>query len=64
MSQVWTMKLAASKNICYISDRIASTFKVNIKETFLGNDGFLQMFMCYIDCSQKIKDLWLDKFSI
>ena len=53
-----------SKNNCYISDRIACTIKVNIKEIFLENDGFLQMFMCYIDCSQRIKDLLLDKFSI
>ena len=53
-----------TKNICYISDRIACTIKVNIKEIFLENDGFLQMFMCYIDCSQRIKDLLLDKVSI
>ena len=64
MSQVWTMKLAESKNVCYISDKIACTIKVNTKETFLENDGFLQTFMCYINCNQRIKDLLLDKFSI
>ena len=32
MSQMWTMKLTASTNFCYISD---------IKETFMGNNGFL-----------------------
>ena len=45
MLQVWTMKLTESTNICYISDRGASTIKVNIKEILMGNDGFLQMFM-------------------
>ena len=42
---VWTIKLTESRNICYISDRVACTIKVNIKETFMGNDGFLQIFM-------------------
>ena len=32
MSQVWTMKLTASTNFCYISDRVARKVKVNIKE--------------------------------
>ena len=45
MSQVWTMKLTESTNICRFSDRFARTIKVNIKEIFMGNDGFLQMFM-------------------
>ena len=45
MLQVWTMKLTESTNICYISDRGPCTMKVNIKQTFMGNDGFLQMFM-------------------
>ena len=39
------MKLTESTNICYISVRIACTTKANIKETFMGNDGFLQMFL-------------------
>ena len=46
MSQVWSMKLTASTNFCYISDRNACTVKVNINETFMGNNGFLQMFIC------------------
>ena len=41
---MWTMKLTESPNICYAIDRVACTIKVNIKETFMGNDGFLQMF--------------------
>ena len=40
------MKLTASTNFCYISDRNACTVKVNIKETFMGNNGFLQTFIC------------------
>ena len=39
------MKLTESTNIFYISDRVASTIKVNIKENFTGNYGFLQMFL-------------------
>ena len=42
--QVWTIKLTESTDTC-TSDRVASTIKVNIKETFMGNEGFLQMFM-------------------
>ena len=45
MLQVWTMKLTESMNIYYISDRGSCTMKVNIKQTFMGNDGLLQMFM-------------------
>ena len=45
MSQVWTIKSTASMNFYYISDRIGCTFKVNIKETFMGNNGFLQTFI-------------------
>ena len=40
MSQVLTMKLTESTNICYTSDRVACTVKLNIKETFLGNNDF------------------------
>ena len=45
MSQVWTMKLTESANICCISDRVACTIKVNIKKTFMENDSFLEIFM-------------------
>ena len=45
MSQVWTMKLTESINICYVSVRVVRTIKVNIKVTFMGNDGFLQRFI-------------------
>ena len=37
------MKLTESTNICYVSDRVACITKVNIKETLIGNDPFLQM---------------------
>ena len=30
MSQVWTMKLTESPNICYVSDRVACTIKMNV----------------------------------
>ena len=45
MSQVWTMKLTESMNICYASVRVSRTIKVNIQETFMGNDPFLEMFI-------------------
>ena len=64
MLQLWTMKLTELTNICYISDSVVSTIKVNIKDTFMGNDGFLQMFMWWMDYSQRIIDLLFDKFSI
>ena len=38
----WTMKSTESTNIYYIRDRVATTTKVNIKKTFMGNDGFLK----------------------
>ena len=38
------MKLTESTDAC-TSDREAFTIKVNIKETFMENEGFLQMFM-------------------
>ena len=64
MLQVWTMILTGSTNICYITDRVPCTMKVSIKQTFMGNDGFLQMFMWGMYCSKRIKALLLDKFSI
>ena len=39
------MKLTESMNTCCTSDRVACTIKVNIKETFMGNGGLLEMFM-------------------
>ena len=56
-------KLTKSTDTC-TSDRVASTIKVSIKEAFMGNEGFLQMFMWSMDFSQKIKDLLHGKFSI
>ena len=55
MLQVWTMKLTESVNICYVNVRVSCTIKVNIKETFMQNDLFLQMFMWEMRCSQRIR---------
>ena len=44
------MKLTESTDIC-TSKRVACTIEVNIKETFMGNEGLLQMFMCSMDSS-------------
>ena len=44
LCQVWTMNLNESINICYVSVRVSLTFKVNIEETFMENDSFLQLF--------------------
>ena len=32
-------------NTCWTSVRVASNIKVNIKEIFMRNEGFLQVFM-------------------
>ena len=40
MSRVLPMALSESTDICYISDRVACTVNLNIKETFLANNGF------------------------
>ena len=42
MSQVWLINITESTNIFYINDRTPGTIKVNIKERFMGNDGFPQ----------------------
>ena len=34
------MKLTESRTICYVSDRVACTIKMNVKVTFMGNDSF------------------------
>ena len=44
MSQVWTMKLTKSTNICHVSDTVACTIKMNVKETFMGNYSFPKCF--------------------
>ena len=40
MSQVWTRKLTETTSICYASDRVACTIKMNVKKTFMRNDSF------------------------
>ena len=57
------MKLTESADTC-TSDRVASTIKVNIKETFMWNEGFQQMFMWWMDYRQQRKYLLFGKFSI
>ena len=52
------------KNVCYVRVRVTHTIKVNIKETIMGNDGFLQLFIWWMYCSQNTKVLLLDKLSI
>ena len=42
MSQMWNMKLTELTNICYVSDRVACTIKINVKETFMENDSFFK----------------------
>ena len=54
MSQVWTMTLNESMNI-YVSVRVSCRTKVNIKETFIGNDPFLQMFIWGMHYSERIR---------
>ena len=45
MLQVWTIKLTESTNKFCTSDRAVRKIKVNMKEKFTGNDGFLQIYM-------------------
>ena len=52
MSQVWTIKLTEAMNICYVSFRISRTIKENMKETFMGNNSFLQIAIWGMHCSQ------------
>ena len=36
------MKLTESVHICYVSDMVACTTKIDVKGTFIGNDSFLK----------------------
>ena len=36
------MKLTESMSICYVSDRVACTNKIDVKEIFMGDDSFLK----------------------
>ena len=40
------MKSTESMNICYVSDRVACTIKIDVKETFMVNDS---VFRCLCD---------------
>ena len=44
MLQVRAMKLTETTNTCCTSDTVVCTIKVNIKERFMVNDVFLQIF--------------------
>ena len=44
MSQVWTMILTESTNICYVSKAVACTIKMNVKETYMGNGSIRKCF--------------------
>ena len=43
MSQVCAMKLTESMNVCCFAVQVSCIVKVNIKETFMENNPFLQM---------------------
>ena len=60
LCQVWTMNLNESIDISYVSVRVSRTFKVNIKETFMGNDSFLQLFIWWMHSSQRIRRITWD----
>ena len=51
------MELTESMNICYVNVRVSRAIKVNIKETFMGNDPFLQMFIWWMHSSQAIRPI-------
>ena len=61
---MWTIKLTESPNNFCTSRRVVRTINVNMIERLIGNDGFLQILMWSINCSQRIKELLLDKFRI
>ena len=63
MLQVRAMKLTESTNTCCTSDTVVCTIKVNIKVRFMANDGFLLIFMRWMDYTQR-QDLLLGKFRI
>ena len=49
------MKLTELMNIYYVSVTVSRTIKVNIKETFMGNNLFLQIFIWGMHWSQRIR---------
>ena len=55
MSQVLTMTLTETTNICYISDTVACTVELNIKDTFLLNNGFPENVYIVNELQSKIK---------
>ena len=61
---MWTIKLTESPNNFCTSHRVVRTINVNMIERLIGNDGFLQILMWSVNCSQRIKELLLEKFSI
>ena len=49
------LKFNELMNICYVGVRVSRRTKVNIKETFMGNNPFLQMFNWGMHYSQRIR---------
>ena len=45
MLQMWTIKLIESTNNFCTSDMGVRTIKENMKERFIGNDGFRQKYL-------------------
>ena len=64
LMQVRAMKFTESTSIWCISVRLTCTGKLNIKKAFMGNQGFVQIFMWWIGGSHWIIDLLLEKFCI
>ena len=50
--QMWTIKLTELTNNFCTSERAVRTVKLVLKERFIGNDGFLQIFMWWINREQ------------
>ena len=53
-----TMKLTESMNTCCTSDRVACTIKVNIKETFMGNEDADVYVVNGLESENKIPIAW------
>ena len=64
VSLVLTMTLTEPTNIWYISDSVASTVKLNIKESFLGNNRSPANVYIVNGLKSEIKRLSLDEFII
>ena len=57
------MKLTESMNICHVSDKVACTIRVDVKETFWEIIIFLNVYVVN-GLQSETKNLFLDKFSV